>query len=118
MIIILGLLIFQVTLSKIWAFLATIFIVTAPFANEIWDIYKAFFKNARVKTYPGKINADTADTSKTSHDLNTQNYQSGEKKRSESDEKLTDVENVHLSAFTPFKPRESNVGLVMQRDTC
>lgn len=33
---------FQVTLSKIWAFIAAIFIIIAPFVNEIWEIYHTF----------------------------------------------------------------------------
>jgi hypothetical protein len=40
--------IFQVTVSKVWAFLAAIFIIIAPFVNEIYDIYKAFLLNRRV----------------------------------------------------------------------
>ncbi|KAL4238792.1 hypothetical protein ACF0H5_003499 [Mactra antiquata] len=40
-----------VTVSKVWAFLAAIFIIIAPFINEIWDIYQAYMKLAN-KTYP------------------------------------------------------------------
>ncbi|XP_060592204.1 uncharacterized protein LOC132746937 [Ruditapes philippinarum] len=37
-----------VTVSKVWAFIAAIFIIIAPFVNEIYDIYKAFLLNRRV----------------------------------------------------------------------
>ncbi|XP_052271715.1 uncharacterized protein LOC127872425 [Dreissena polymorpha] len=52
-----------VTLSKVWAFTATIFIIIVPFASEIWDIYAAFRRN--VRTYPEPANADTTSRSNT-----------------------------------------------------
>jgi hypothetical protein len=37
--------VFQVGVSKVWAFLAAIFIIIAPFVNELYDIYQAFRAN-------------------------------------------------------------------------
>ncbi|XP_053394386.1 uncharacterized protein LOC128555607 [Mercenaria mercenaria] len=94
-----------VTVSKIWAFLAAIFIITAPFATEIWDIYKAFFRNVRIKTFPEGANT-SSNCDDTVKDYNEDN---GKK---DTGVKLTDVENVHLSAFTPFRSRESDAGII------
>ena len=60
-----NLLFFQVAVSKVWAFLAAIFIIVAPFVNEIYDIHKAFINNRRVhpdKRRDTKTNAHTSRT--------------------------------------------------------
>lgn len=100
-----------VTVSKVWAFLATIFIVVTPFATEIWDIYRAFVRNVRnviTKTYPEPLHIKPV-----SHPSNEnggpvsmgQNLSDSEKtpKDSESNVKLTDVDNVLLSSVFEFR---------------
>ncbi|KAL5014496.1 hypothetical protein ScPMuIL_008766 [Solemya velum] len=41
-----------VTLSEVWAIVATIFIIITPVLNEIWDIYHAFKHRKRVGIEP------------------------------------------------------------------
>jgi hypothetical protein len=99
---------FQVTVSKVWAFLAAIFIIIAPLANEIWDIYKTFFRNNRMKTFPEDLHNENANTSSVCEPTDE------DAGKGVTGDKRTDVEGVHLSAFTPFKSRESDAGIIGQ----
>ena len=95
-----------------WAFLATTFIIIAPLVSEVWDIYRAFSRNVRVKTFP-EPNGVKANTSR---DTAIEITNSDNNKRADADNKtetttVTGIDNVHLSAFSQFKTRESVSGL-------
>ncbi|XP_053394381.1 uncharacterized protein LOC128555605 [Mercenaria mercenaria] len=89
-----------VAVSKVWAFLAAIFIIIAPFVNEIWDIYNAFLSNRRV--HPSPHTNDKMNAHSSSHNdgnivsnSNVDNVEEGNEKV-KTDDNIT-MENVRLS---------------------
>lgn len=84
--------------SKVWAFLAAIFIIIAPFVNEVWEIYKVFKSNNQVRPHRETEERMHANTSAQNDNDGVHATKIGDGSEANKTEDNVTVDNVHLSA--------------------